>query len=59
MPRNATGRETQAFGTPVVVFAWESRVRGEGATLERGEDGYLLTKVSRVGVIELSVERDA
>jgi hypothetical protein len=43
---NATGRESYAFGTPVVVTgvttrqgAWESHVQGKGATLERGPEG--------------------
>ena len=42
------GRETYAFGTPVVVAgvttrhgAWESHVQGEGATLERGPEDTL------------------
>jgi hypothetical protein len=45
---NATGRESYAFGTPVVVTGvttrlgtWESHVQGEGATLERGPEDTL------------------
>ncbi len=63
---NATGRESYAFGTPIVVTGVTTREASAGKQCagRRGNPrkrarGYPLTKVSRVGVIELGIERGA
>ena len=63
---NATGRESYAFGTPIVVTGVTTRKASTGkqCTGRRGNlrnqaRGHPLTKMSRVGVIELNGKEGA